>query len=121
MICRPAPAPVTHSEIQEKIMPEKNVEKQNRAKTLAVICACAILGAIGGGIFSMLMLIIFWGAYESSTFGILIGFPVGLFVGGGISVWLIRKQIRFLVVMLVSTFLAFIFACLATLIIWIMM
>jgi preprotein translocase subunit SecE len=34
---------------------------------------------------------------------------------------LIRKQIRFLHVMLVSTFLAFIIACLATLIIWIMM
>jgi hypothetical protein len=108
------------SDIQEKIMPEKNVQKQNRAKIQAVICACAILGAIGGGIFSMLMLMIFWGMNDSSTFGILIGFPVGLFVGGGSSIWLIRKQIRFLYVMLVSTFLAFIIACLATLIIWIM-
>lgn len=102
-------------------MPEKNVQKQDRAKTLAAICACALLGAIGGGIFSMLMLVLFGGMYESATFGILIGFPVGLFVGGGISMWLIRKQVRFLYVVLVSIFLAIIIACFATQIIWKMM
>jgi hypothetical protein len=98
-------------------MPEKNVQKQNKAKTLVVICACAILGAIGGGIFSMLMLMIFWGYYESSTFGILIGFPVGLILGGGSSLSLIRKQTPIMTVFIVSTFLASLVSCILTAII----
>jgi hypothetical protein len=104
-------------EIQKKIMSEMDVQKQNRAKSLAVICACAIIGAIGGGILSMLMLIIFWGYYESSTFGILIGFPVGLILGGGSSLSLMRKQTPIMKVFIVSIFLAFLVSCIFTAII----
>jgi hypothetical protein len=94
-----------------------DVQKRNKAKTLAVMCACAIIGAIGGGIFSMLMLMIFWGYYESSTFGILIGFPVGLILGGGSSLALLRKQTHILTVFIVSTFLASLVSCILTAII----
>lgn len=93
------------------------VQKQNKAKTLAVMCACAIIGAIGGGIFSMLMLMMFWGYYESSTFGILVGFPVGLILGGGSSLSLMRKQAPIMIVFIVSTFLASLVSCILTAII----
>ena len=96
---------------------EMDVQKRNKAKTLAVMCVCAIIGAIGGGIFSMLMLMIFWGYYESSTFGILIGFPVGLILGGGSSLALLRKQTHILTVFIVSTFLASLVSCILTAII----
>jgi hypothetical protein len=104
--------------VQEKIMSEMGIQKRNKAKTVALICAGAIIGAIGGGIFSMLMLIIFWGAYESSTFGILIGFPAGLLSGGGSSIWLIRKQIPMMKVITVSTFWAILISCILTATIW---
>lgn len=99
-------------------MSETGDKKQNWAKSLVVISACAIIGAIGGGFFSMLMLMFFWGLYDSSTFGILVGLPVGFFSGGGSSIWLIRKQTQIMKVILVSTCSAILISCILTAIIW---
>ena len=72
-------------------MSDINNNKQSLSTKLVVIGGSAILSAVGSAIAGFFVDIIFFGWYESAVFGLFVGFPVGLLIGGGIAMYLLGK------------------------------